>query len=321
MGLILSLGLISTAHADLVGYWALDEGADYTAYDSSVYGNDGTISTSGANWITGYFGLALDFVPPDGYVLIPDSASLDITNAFTLMAWVKLNDLNGPKAIVSKFRTGDQTFILKKHNTNEHFRVELWNASGGSLADLTNSTAAQVGVWTHVAVTYNGSALQFYYNGDPDGSMNVSGSLYVGASPVVIGAIEEGNGENFDGVIDEVRIYSHALSPAEIIETMNTSGGVGEPPIADAGDDIIASANETILLDGSNSYDPDGTIILYEWKRLPDGEILYSGTETTCETQASGRAEEVIELKVVDNDGNPGTDTMTILNSRVNVLP
>jgi len=320
VGLILSLSLISTVHADIVGHWSLDEGSGPTAYDNSVYGNDGTLGTAGVSWTTGYYGFALNFTPPDGCVLIPDSASLDITNAFTVMAWVNLNDLTGPKSIVSKFRSGDASFILKKHNSNDKFRVQLWNDLG-SMADLSSSTSSQVGAWTHVAVTYNGSVLQFYYNGDPDGSMNVSGSLHISSSPVVIGAIEDGNGENFDGVIDEVRIYSHALSPTEVIEAMNTGSGQGESPIAEAGDDIIAAGDETILLDGSNSYDPDGTIVSYEWKRLPDSEILYSGADPTCQTDALGRAEELVELKVVDDVGNTGTDTMTVLNSRVNLLP
>jgi hypothetical protein len=58
------------------------------------------------------------------------------------------------------------------------------------------------------------------------------------------------------------------------------------PPTADAGDDIIADANEVVTLDGSGSSDPDGQIIKYTWKRLPDGVVIYSGKEPTCQTKA-----------------------------------
>lgn len=85
-------------------------------------------------------------------------------------------------------------------------------------------------------------------------------------------------------------------------------------PIADAGDDVVARANEEVTLDGSNSHDPDGEIILYTWKRLPDEVVIYSGEESTCKTRALGRAEEVIELTVTDNDYITASDTLRIIN-------
>jgi len=86
-----------------------------------------------------------------------------------------------------------------------------------------------------------------------------------------------------------------------------------DPPIADAGDDIIASASEEITLDGSNSYDPDGEIIQYTWKRLPDEVVIYSGEDPNCQTRALGRVEEVIELTVTDNYWATATDTVRIV--------
>jgi hypothetical protein len=85
-------------------------------------------------------------------------------------------------------------------------------------------------------------------------------------------------------------------------------------PTADAGDDIVASANEEVTLDGSNSHDIDGDIILYTWKRLPDEVVIYSGMEPTCKTRALGRAEEVIELTVIDNNQIGASDTVVIVN-------
>jgi hypothetical protein len=86
------------------------------------------------------------------------------------------------------------------------------------------------------------------------------------------------------------------------------------PPIADAGEDIVAEANEEVTLDGSGSSDPDGQIIKYTWKRLPDGVVIYSGKEPTCQIRALGRVEEVIELTVTDNSLMTATDTVKIIN-------
>jgi N-acetylneuraminic acid mutarotase len=86
-----------------------------------------------------------------------------------------------------------------------------------------------------------------------------------------------------------------------------------DPPVADAGDDVVVDANEVVILDGSASYDPDGQIIQYTWKRLPDEVVLYSGQDPNCQTLALGRAEEVIELSVMDNHFVTATDTVRIV--------
>jgi N-acetylneuraminic acid mutarotase len=86
-----------------------------------------------------------------------------------------------------------------------------------------------------------------------------------------------------------------------------------KPPVAEAGDDIIADANEVVTLDGSGSSDPDGQIIRYSWKRLPDDIVIYSGPDPNCQTRALGRVEEVIELTVTDNSMATATDTIKVI--------
>jgi len=86
-----------------------------------------------------------------------------------------------------------------------------------------------------------------------------------------------------------------------------------DPPIAEAGDNLVADANEIVTLDASASYDPDGRIIQYTWKRLPDGVVIYSGKEPNCPTRALGRVEEVIELTVTDDYWTTATDTVRIV--------
>ena len=89
------------------------------------------------------------------------------------------------------------------------------------------------------------------------------------------------------------------------------------PPIANAGEDKVADANESVTLDGSASYDNDGSITTYTWTRLPDNIVLYSGPNSTYETKALGKVEEVIELAIFDNSGWRATDTMRILSRKV----
>jgi hypothetical protein len=100
----------------------------------------------------------------------------------------------------------------------------------------------------------------------------------------------------------------HSLSLTE-------PGGLSnDPPVADAGDDLVAIPNEIVTLDGSASNDPDGRIIQYTWKRLPEEVVIYSGVEPTCQTRVLwDRPREVIELTVTDNYWDTATDTVMIL--------
>jgi hypothetical protein len=88
-----------------------------------------------------------------------------------------------------------------------------------------------------------------------------------------------------------------------------------DSPIADAGDDLVADAYETVILDASASYDPDGKIIEYTWKRLPDDVVIYSGVDPNFSTKTLGLVEEVIELTVTDDCFAASSD-IVIIDSR-----
>ena len=84
--------------------------------------------------------------------------------------------------------------------------------------------------WTHLAATWDGAMLRLYVNGVPAGSTPVTGTLATSTGPLRIG----GNGiwkEYFKGLIDEVRVYDHALSAQEIQADMQrpVSSGAAAP--------------------------------------------------------------------------------------------
>ena len=87
--LVLGLVLTSAAQADLIGWWTFDEGSGDTAFDSSDYGNDGTLEGN-PKWVLGKIVGGLELGGSD-YVVI-DPVADDITNNdITLCIWVKTN--------------------------------------------------------------------------------------------------------------------------------------------------------------------------------------------------------------------------------------
>ncbi len=200
--------------AGLNGCWYLDEGERTTAEDSSGFDNDGTIY--GATWTTGKVGYGLDFDGVDDYVDCGNDASLDITDAITIEAWVN-SDTFTPDLDY-------QTIAVKKNAY--YFQV---NSSGRLVYGATAYVSSEwpipsLNEWTHVAVTVTGTTVKFYINGDLD-STKSQASPQTSNNHLGIGANLDSNGNpvlnyerRFDGTIDEVRIYERALTPDEVYE-------------------------------------------------------------------------------------------------------
>ena len=99
--LVLVLSLAVRTQADLVGYWAFDEGLGSIAHDSSGNGLDGTLNGD-PQWVAGQIGGALEFNGND-FVEIPHSPLLSITDQITVAAWTYMSaNASGEMAIVSK---------------------------------------------------------------------------------------------------------------------------------------------------------------------------------------------------------------------------
>jgi len=79
-------------------------------------------------------------------------------------------------------------------------------------------------------------------------------------------------------------------------------------PIAKAGNDQTITEGESVELDGSNSYDPDGTVVAYEWSE--NGAILSNSALFTLTNLLLGT--HTITLKVTDNDNNMNIDTLVV---------
>jgi len=90
--------------------------------------------------------------------------------------------------------------------------------------------------------------------------------------------------------------------------------GVGDEPLPDAGDEYIYDS-DGITLDGSRSMDREDGAVLnnYLWRRLPEGDVLCDSASPLCEILPLGRAEEIVELQVRDNDLNTSAISVKIV--------
>ena len=118
-------------------------------------------------------------------------------------------------------------------------------------ASAMAATPVQVGEWTHLAGSYDGSLLRLYINGNQVAETPFNGSLGTGGTGLYLGRV---SGPTFLGLMDEVRLWNTTRSTADIQTTMNAplagneSGLAGYWPMDDSylvqGLPVTADASE-----------------------------------------------------------------------------
>jgi glucose/arabinose dehydrogenase/PKD repeat protein len=202
----------------LVGAWGFNETSGTTVADASGSGNTGTIS--GATRSTaGRYGGALSFDGVNDMVTVPDANSLDLRTSMTLEAWVRPNNVNDWRTVVIKEQPGQLVYALYASTDNRRPAGHVFTTGDRA---LQGPTALPVNTWSHLTMTWDGLTIRMYVNGTQVSSSALAGTAVVSGSPLRIG----GNAiwtEWFNGLIDEVRVYNRALTPAEIASDRDTA--------------------------------------------------------------------------------------------------
>jgi hypothetical protein len=215
------LTLTDPAHAELVAWWRLDEGSGMMAFDSSGNGNDARFEGA-PEWVEdGKFGKALKFNGSSDYLAAPDSESLDINgDQLSIAAWVNGEDWPAANHIVRKIADTGTSAIYMIRVQPDTVRVYLSTSAGETIVQGT--TVLPTNEWVHLALTYDGTEARIYVNGQLDVSSNVSGEVSESNNELRIGRGEPAG--YFVGMIDDVRLYNHALTESELLSAMEGSG-------------------------------------------------------------------------------------------------
>jgi len=171
----------------LVAAYSFDEGSGTSAADSSGNGNKGTL-VNGATWSTSAkFGAAASFDGSDDRIDVGDSNSLDLTSGMTLEAWVRPTANSGYRTVVLKEIPGELAYSLYAADSDHGTRPSGWVRIAGTSRYADGTGSVPLNTYSHVAVTYNGSALVFYVNGVQTRSTAVTGSIMTSTMSLRIG--------------------------------------------------------------------------------------------------------------------------------------
>jgi len=223
---VLMLSIAGNASAELVAYWTFDEGSGDIVYDSSGNGNNGTIN--GATWDAGKYGNALLFNAQDNYVEVPTSESLEITPNVTIAAWI--NWIDAGDTWLAIMANGQQDGPWENYglfvNRDGRYLYFTLSLDGGHVTQSAPNNVIEPDEWLHACATWDGSTARIYVNGEMVFEQAQTGELVPPGLPLRIGH-RNGSPHYFSGIIDEVRIYNHALTDVEILAAME--GGKGYP--------------------------------------------------------------------------------------------
>ena len=240
---------LPTTTPKLVAHWKLDDGqtnpTTLTAVDSVAPAADGTFVSSAdpqPNWVTGKAGGAIDFAGADNVVTMSNDPKLNITGAVTLSAWVR-RDGDPQNAVFATIAgkdvnggpTNDAYWLKHVVATDE---VQFGVTSGGvnttattigagTLEDLTTAALADGGDgFVHLVGVFSpNEAVQMYVNGElVNFSQAAPAAMQLSSAPFQIGQHSNSTQHTFNGAIDDVQVYSSALSGEQILHLFQNPG-------------------------------------------------------------------------------------------------
>ncbi|MEM2916445.1 MAG: LamG-like jellyroll fold domain-containing protein [Candidatus Woesearchaeota archaeon] len=192
-----------------------------TIADLSRYGNTGT-AYGGATWTgIGKYGGAYQLNGYNGYIDAGSDNSLNIIGELTLLAWINPAQLGRDQKIIARQNGTSGGYKLGVF-TNDKVEMEIRNAENGATLNrgVAGGTVLQTNNWYCVAGVYSqsGGYLATYVNGELDRNLSTTEILGPTTGSLIIGREPFSSSYYFNGTIDEVQVWSKAMTPDELRE-------------------------------------------------------------------------------------------------------
>lgn len=275
--------LTTAVFEDGAVFFNFDEGSDLIVTDSSGKNNNGTVSD--ADWVDGKFGKALSFKGTvESYVGVSYAPPI---NNFTMMAWVKASEEHeiDPQENDTTAGISGQKYIFDANNKDTESGAGVSVGTNGvSVYEHGNAYMPALAVyngyigieWTHIAVVYSEKQPSVFVNG----SLVVTGLVSPKDAVHAPTRIGSGGYGYFNGLIDEVKIFSKALTENEIIAARGEVCDDGVNNV-EPGYQFSRTCNVNCTV---NSFCGDG--ILNSGETCDDG--ILNGTSGKCKADCSG---------------------------------
>jgi hypothetical protein len=207
---------------NLVGYWKLDDSGD-----DEISTNDLTLTNG--SYVTGKINNGADFTgASNSYATFTTKLSTVWDSAYTITMWVNAATLDTTNGNVLLW-PGDRNQQHIINNIEKKLEITTYD---GTAASTVGTTVFSTGTWYFIAFQrISGTEGKVWVNGADDTSTtkamrNPAGTL---TQDFRLASRQDATAANFDGIIDEVGIWSRALSSTEISTLYNSGNGLAYP--------------------------------------------------------------------------------------------
>ncbi len=215
--------------AALVAHFEFEQGSGTTAVDSSVTNNDGSIVGAAAWTSSSAVGsqaidLSGDTSANNTFVNVPDNSAYDFgTGDFSISLWYNM---------VTPTETVHLVGNTDGNATNTGFRIAasaggqvMFQRSSGTVFGTVGVAAPFDGQWHQLIVSLDAGVVKIFIDGVEQVAAVVDTASNVNSSwPLTIGAVDAVD-DDFEGKLDDVRIYARALTDTEVVMLAAASGG------------------------------------------------------------------------------------------------
>ncbi len=272
---------------------------------------------------------------PTNNTTLNGTASSDPDGTISTYAWTKIS---GPATFTISNAAAASTSLINLVQGVYSFRLQVTDNGGASAADTVVITVnpappppppsnqppvANAGSDISITLPVNSTTLNGSASSDPDGTISIYAWTAISGPATYTIANSSAASTALTNLVQGVYSFrlqvtdnSGASAADTIVVTVNAAPPLpNQPPVANAGTDIsITLPTSSTSLNGTASYDPDGTIVTYNWTKVSGvGAITVLNPNTATPSVIGLTAGQfVFQLMVTDNNGATATDQVTI---------
>jgi fibronectin type 3 domain-containing protein len=230
-----------------------DETSGTVAADSSGHARNATL-VNGPQFGPGWANNGLTFTASSSQYATLPAASIQGLTGVTIMAWVKPTTVAQFSRIFD-FGSNTTSYMFLSTNVGNVLRFAITNSGSGGEQKISGTATLPIGVWSHVAVTLDGSVGRLYVNGIQVGentnltltpaSLGTLTNLYLGKSQFAADPY-------LNGTLDDFRIYGQAFRASDITDFVIQQLGVPQNVSATPGSTQITLAWDAVS--GATGY-------------------------------------------------------------------